>query len=143
LNTIITRAAEISYKPSQRLLTVRLLQDAHISVSETRENYQATRALVGDDRFLKLIIDNTGVSVDREARTLGAELAGQDGSIAVAMVARSRASHMIGSFYINFNKHRVPTRMFSSKEKADEWLAGFLYLTLDSGIRSPSESLSI
>jgi hypothetical protein len=46
--------------------------------------------------------------------------------MADALLVGSTMMKLIATAYINFNKPKVPTRMFTSEEKAIAWLKTFL-----------------
>ncbi len=45
---------------------------------------------------------------------------------AEAYVITSLAHRLIGNFYLKINKPKVPTKIFTDKEKAIDWLRGYL-----------------
>jgi hypothetical protein len=128
MNKIITRTAEITYTPENRILRIKILEGAEIELSDALQNLEATKLLTKKDRYLILVDGRVSLSVSREARAFAAQ-SKNDNSIASAMIITSTANKLIGNFYINVNKPNIPTRIFSSEEKAIEWLSGFLYQT--------------
>ncbi|MCE3279802.1 MAG: hypothetical protein K0S44_1993 [Bacteroidetes bacterium] len=128
MNKIITRTAEISYTPENRILRIKIIEGAEIELSDALQNFEATKLLTKNDRYLILVDGRVSLSISREARAFAAESKNDD-SIASAMIITSTANKLIGNFYININKPSIPTRIFSSEEKAIEWLSGFLYQT--------------
>jgi hypothetical protein len=128
MNKIITRTAEISYTPENRILRIKIIEGAEIELSDALQNFEATKLLTKNDRYLILVDGRVSLSISREARAFAAESKNDD-SIASAMIITSTANKLIGNFYINVNKPSIPTRIFSSEEKAIEWLSGFLYQT--------------
>ncbi len=64
-------------------------------------------------------------SAPRKAREYAAKNAART-SLCVAMLVGSAVSRLFGNLFINFNKPVVPTRLFTSEEKAIEWLKGFI-----------------
>jgi len=128
MKTIQTKAATLSYDPNERLLHMTILEGAEIELENAIENYEAAVVLTGDTKHLLLVDAHATVYVSKEARAYSAELK-PNSPIAMAVIVSSTANRLIGNFYINFNKPKVPSRIFSSEEKAIEWLKGFLYLT--------------
>ncbi|HEX8516555.1 MAG TPA: hypothetical protein VF868_10175 [Bacteroidia bacterium] len=129
MNKITTSTAEISYDSSTRILRLKILEGAEIELADALQNAEATRMLTKGAKYLVLVDGRVSVSVSREARTFSAQSKNDGKSIASAFIITSTANKLIGNFYINVNKPEVPTRIFSSEEKAVEWLNGFLYLT--------------
>lgn len=68
-----------------------------------------------------LLIDISGLkSMTHEAREIYADAKGLE---AVALLAGSPVATIIGNFYMGMKRaSRVPTRMFSSEDKAISWL---------------------
>jgi hypothetical protein len=65
-------------------------------------------------------------SVTRETRLfVTGKDAAQVGS-AVALLIGSPVSKVIGTFFLGLNKPPFPTKLFTSEEKALEWLKGFV-----------------
>lgn len=61
---------------------------------------------------------------------------GNDLVLASAILTNSPVSKMIGNFFIAVNKPKNPTRIFTSKENALEWLEQFKYVSESSSGRS-------
>lgn len=128
MNKIVTRTAVISYDSLSRILRIKILDDSDIELADALQNYEATRILTKKDKYLVLVDGRVTLSVSREARAYAAQ-SKNDECIANAFVITSTANKLIGNFYINVNKPSVPTKIFSSEEKAIEWLETFLYKT--------------
>ena len=74
-----------------------------------------------------LLIDIRGIkTIDREARRLFGSDAISDGySVqALALVMDSPLSTFIGNFWFAINRPKHPTRLFTSQDRASEWLEG-------------------
>ena len=61
--------------------------------------------------------------VTRKARKLGASKDFSSHLAAVAFVTSNSSLALLGELYNKINKPSVPTKVFSSKEAAKEWLA--------------------
>jgi hypothetical protein len=129
MNKIITRTAELSYDANSRILRMKILEGSEIELADALQNNEATRSLTKGERHLVLVDGRVNLSVSREARNFAAQSKENSASIASAMIITSTANKLIGNFYINVNRPDIPTRIFSSEEKAVEWLEGFLYRT--------------
>lgn len=129
MNKIVTRTAELTYNSISRILKIKVLEGSDIELADALQNYEATKILTKNDRYLVLVDGRVNLSVSREARAFAAQSQNNSESIASALVITSTANKLIGNFYINVNKPHIPTRIFSSEEKAVEWLQGFLYRT--------------
>lgn len=65
-------------------------------------------------------------SVTRKARDYFAGVEFQKCNLAMALLVSSPVSKVIGNIFIAFNKPSYPTRLFTSKSKALEWLKTFI-----------------
>ena len=128
MKTIQTKVATFSYNSNERLLRMTILEGAEIELENAIQNYETAQSLTGDTKHLLLVDAHANVYISKEARSYSAELK-PNSPIAMAVVVTSTANRLIGNFYINFNKPKVPTKIFSTEEKAIEWLKGYLYLT--------------
>ncbi|HSH67580.1 MAG TPA: hypothetical protein VLB84_17700 [Bacteroidia bacterium] len=128
MKSIQTKVAVISYDSNERLLRMTILEGAEIELENAIENYEAAQSLTNNTKHLLLVDAHANVYISKEARAYSAELK-PNAPIAMAIVVTSTANRLIGNFYINFNKPKVPTKLFSTEEKAIEWLKDYLYLT--------------
>jgi hypothetical protein len=128
MKTIQTKVATFSYHPNERLLHMTILEGAEIELENAIENYEAAYTLTRATKHLLLVDAKANVYISKEARAYSAELK-PNSPIAMAIIVTSTANRLIGNFYINFNKPKVPTKLFSTEEKALEWLKDYLYLT--------------
>ena len=129
MKKIITRTAEISYDELTRILKVKIIGNSEIGLADALQNYEATKKLTKEDRFLVLVDGRVPLSVSREARAYSAQARNNEGRIAEAFIVTSTANKLLANFYINVNKPKIPTRCFSNEEDAVQWLEGFLYRT--------------
>lgn len=129
MKKIITRTAEISYDSFSRILRIKLLPNAEIEVDDAMQNFDASKMLTQSDNYLVLVDGRVTASVSKEARIYSAKIRSNEARIAQAFIITSTANKLVGNFYINVNKPPIPTKIFSSEEKALEWLEGFLYKT--------------
>ncbi len=129
MKKITTNTSEITYNKIERLLHVKLLENAEIELEDAIQIHRVAEQLTDGDKFMVLLDANTIVTVSKEARAFTAKQHENDGRIAEAFVVNSLANKLVGNFYINFNKPQIPTKIFSNKEKAMIWLQSNLYLT--------------
>jgi hypothetical protein len=128
MNKIVTKTAVISYNSISRILRIKILEGAEIELADSLQNFEATKILTKQDKYLVLVDARVNLSVSREARAFAAQ-SKNDGCTACAFLITSTANKLIGNFYINVNKPLTPTKIFSTEEKAIEWLELFLYKT--------------
>jgi len=127
MNIIHTKVAIFSYDSTERLLKMKILEGAEIELENAIENYEAAQSLVSNAKHLLLVDAREVFYVSKEARAYSAELK-PNSPIAIAVIVASTANRLVGNFYINFNKPKVTTKLFSNQEKALEWLEEFFYL---------------
>ncbi len=71
-----------------------------------------------------LLVDMKNIlGLDNDARKY---FSANDMYLAVAFLIESPVSRVIANFFIGISKPPVPVKMFTSEEKAIEWLKGFL-----------------
>ena len=128
MKTIQTKVAIISYNSIERIVYMKILDGAEIELENAIQNQEAVKQLTNDEKHL-LVVDarSIDVYVSKEARAFSAERKASDPCIAKAFIVNSTANRLIGNFYINFNKPNVPTKLFSTVEKAVEWLNTFFF----------------
>ncbi len=130
MNVINTRVAQISYDKIARIVKKKVVDNSEIELTDCIENYEATKKITQGDKFLSLV-DGRDIqtSVSKEARAYTANVKRDGKHIAEALLVNSTAQKLVGNFYINVNKPQIPTKIFSSEEKALEWLNSFRHLT--------------
>lgn len=72
---------------------------------------------LGDVRFIK--------SASKEARAYFEKEESQDGVLAGAMLVDSVFSTLLVNFFLKVTKQKMPSKMFTNKQKALQWLAQF------------------
>lgn len=108
---------------------MRILNDAEIELPDALQNHETIKSLTGNDRYLVLVDGRVNLSVSRDARAFSAQSRETENCIASAFLITSTANKLIGNFYININRPSIPTKIFSTEEKAVQWLEASLYLT--------------
>jgi hypothetical protein len=128
MKTIQTKVAYFSYDSRSRILRMKIMEDASIEVEDAIQNYEAATALTNGEKHLLLVDAQANVYISKETRIYSAQTK-PNSPLAMALIVNSTANRLIGNFYINFNKPKVPTKLFPTEEKALKWLEEFLYLT--------------
>jgi hypothetical protein len=128
MKTIQTKVAYFSYDSRSRILRMKILEDASIEVENAIQNYEAASSLTNGEKHLLLVDAQANVYISKETRIYSAQTK-PNSPLAMALIVNSTANRLIGNFYINFNKPKVPTKLFPNEEKALRWLEEFLYLT--------------
>ena len=108
------------------IIHYRILPEAEVTIEDTKEYVAIHSKLVGDKKIPNLTDLRNLKSVTREAR---AYLSGKEAAaltFACALIIGSPVSRVIGNFFLGLNKPAYPTRLFTSEEKAIEWVKGFI-----------------
>ena len=136
MQKIITRIAEISYH-KDRILRIEFPTDVYVELEDTIAIHEACELLTKGKKYLKLVIAKGTLISSKAARSYRATLKENDGRVAEALVYKSYGNKIVFNFYITFNKPKVPTKLFSSEEKAVSWLGRFLYMTESDHLKVP------
>lgn len=73
-------------------------------------------------KFINLLEGAYNTDLAPEVREFGASDSENKYTIADAMVITSQAHRLVSSFYLKFNKPVKPTKVFTDRNKAVEWL---------------------
>ncbi len=104
------------------IVVVKYKPDAEVGLEEMRAIHEAERKLTSDKKHLALLDARGFVNVSDEARKFGASAEPTKYRTAAALLVDSLAVRILGNFYLNFNKPKVRTKMFSDEKKAIDWL---------------------
>lgn len=108
------------------ILQIDYIKDYRFTVLEGKEVFVAARQMLADvSKCPVLITGGLHSSNDEDFRNYNASEEVMQYCSAVAMVISSLAQAIIANFFIKFHKPTVPTRFFTSEEKAVEWLKNF------------------
>ena len=102
------------------------LPGAEISLELAGEHLDLHVKITGGKKTPVLSDIRTIKSITREARL---HLSGEEAEkihLCIALLISSNVSKVIGNFFLGLNKPNFPTRLFTSEEKAMEWLKGFI-----------------
>jgi hypothetical protein len=97
-------------------------EDTIYEVEQIKEVVEATGKLTGGKKCAQLTIAGKYSSVTRETRDFIATDEAVKYTSAEAYVIQSLAQRILGNFYLKFYTPKVPTRVFTDVEKAEEWL---------------------
>lgn len=119
------------YIDEDGILRIKILEGADITLENIKKNFEVYKQLLGDRKALLMIDSLAKYTFSKEARIYAASNQTGLNRVAVAHVIGSFANRWLISIYIRFNKPVVPTKMFSSEEKAINWLKSFYVLPGD------------
>lgn len=101
--------------------------DDHVyCIQDVVENVEAFGQLTSFQKVPVLIIGGSFSSLDKETRNFMATEESLKYSLAEAFYITSLPQKILINFYIKFDKPLVPTKVFTCKQKANEWLKSFL-----------------
>lgn len=124
MQQVITRAIEITLE-DDGILRARVFEGAHLTLRDMEEHYAFTKRMTGGQKVPVLIDARSEFTITDEARAYAAQEA-TEVRLATAFIIRSAAMRVFYNLYVQINKPQVPTRMFSSEERAVQWLKTFI-----------------
>ena len=104
------------------IIHIHLKSGQEIELSDAVYIVEAMGKLGGEKKHPILIDAGEFSSVDKEARIFSASAESNLYTIADAIAYCNLAQKLLANFYIKHNKPVVPTRVFSNKTEAIEWL---------------------
>jgi hypothetical protein len=109
---------------SEGIVRVTVKQNAEITLTDAKENVEASRRICGG-RKVQVLVDMRPLrSMSREARQYMAGESTAEVAKAQALLVDSGFSRIIGNFMLGLNKPPYPTKMFTSEKSALDWLKG-------------------
>lgn len=80
----------------------------------------------GGGRFYNIYEFGSFSDMDAELREWCADTSGNNYTYVDAIVISNFAQKLVADFYLRFNKPKMPTKIFNSREKALEWIQSLL-----------------
>lgn len=124
-NAINTRAGTV-WLPDDRILRQEFVSNTELTLQEAQELIAANVKLSNGKPRPMLVYTRGLKSVTREARQYFGENLTPQYVRAVALLADSAVTTVIGSFFLRFHKTDSPVKLFGSETEALKWLKGFL-----------------
>lgn len=118
------KKAVLSYD-NKGLLKAVLADEDEITYEDVLEQRKIVKELTGGRPHVILVIAGRRTSATKEAREYSAKNR-PEGRLAEAILIKSLPVRLMGQFYINFNKPKVPTKMFEKENEALIWLNKYL-----------------
>ena len=138
MNKITTSIAEMVVD-EDGIVRLKIKDNAYITIDHIKENHTAFKQLLGDNQILLLIDSIVKYKFTKQARIYTASKHIEINRVATAFLVDSFAGRIIVNFYIWFNRPSVTTRIFTSEEKALNWLKSFYILPGTPYIKSKKE----
>lgn len=111
---------------SDGIVYVSINTNEDVEVKDVIEIVSALEQIGKGKKFPLLIVTHKYTLPSPEARAYIATAESDPFASAEAYVIQSFSQKLVGNIYISFNKPARPTRIFTSEEKATEWLQAFL-----------------
>ncbi len=80
---------------------------------------------LGKRRYRMLLYSTSTTYFDKSALSFSASERGQSFSVAEAYITSNLLHKIIGIIYVYFDRPKVPTKIFTDKNRAIEWLKNF------------------
>lgn len=96
-----------------------------VKLEHVKENLEARKQLQQDVPMLVLGDVSKAWQFSKDAREFVASPEVTRLNIAMAVITGSASTRMLANFFIRINKPETPTRLFTSHQKAIEWLNTF------------------
>jgi len=95
---------------------------SNVDLEVAKKGLEARKKLFNKEPYW-IFMDMRGLkSVTSEARRFYSSDEGNHNCMGTAALTEDALTRIIGSFYINFNRPKIPFKLFSTKEKAFQWL---------------------
>ena len=114
--------AYVRFELDGNLLTATYKKGKTITLQIAKEIVQDRINFTKHQPVLVLIVNQGGLSFNKEAREYLSSAEGIQGIIAAVILSETVATAMIGNFIIKVNKPHIPVRMFTNRSKALTWL---------------------
>ena len=121
---IETRTTKI-WLDKNGILHIIMKHQANIELDDVKEMIEAHFKLTKGKKGPVLTDARKAKDITREARLYAAEESSKLSS-ANAIMVNSPLSRVLGILYMGINKPLYPTKLFTSEDKAFEWLKGFI-----------------
>jgi len=108
------------------IVLVKVAANFEIDVPHVKKVVNAIEELGKGDKFPLLIVSGEFTLPTPEARTYIASPESDPYAKAEAYVVKSFSQKLVGNVFLSFNKPARPTKIFTSEEKAIEWLQQYL-----------------
>lgn len=127
------KAAEASVTTSKSTISllvngvvvVEVADNVILDVSDVKEIVEKQGELTGGKKHPVVTVPSEFTSVTKEAREFMSGKEAAKYTSADAFVIRSLPQKILADFYMRFQKHTVPTKIFRKKEDAVEWAEKF------------------
>ena len=106
------------------ILRLKIKQGMKVDLKEAEEISKVIKGLAGEEKVLELMEGGNFFTFDEAAQKHAVKY-GEEIFIASAIIIRSSGMRILFNFFTSFFTTPVPFKMFSSEEKALQWLRKF------------------
>ena len=101
---------------------IQIHEDQEIDINDIKAINAAKFNLVKEEPYTVIFVTPVIGDITHQARLYSASKEVNKNAIAKAIVSNSLAGRIISSFFINIIRPPAPTKLFSCKHQASEWL---------------------
>lgn len=118
-------SSEVNFR-SDGIVNLHIKPNHSLSVGDTKKMIEYIGKKGNGKKLLLLITTGKYALADKDAREFGASEAGNEYTLAAAIVVKSLAQKLLGNAYIKVNKPIAPNTLFTDEKKAIDWLKTFI-----------------
>ncbi len=119
--TITTKTTGYYFDEDRKILFGSVLKGAEIEVEDAIEGFIARQKILESKQPTPLILDIRKIEhISSEARQYSSR--STDGLLCLAIVVDSGYSKIFGNYALFLNRPLIPTKLFTSEEKALQWV---------------------
>jgi len=111
---------------ASNILFITLKDGVFIEVEDVLEIKKINLDLTKGKEYALVFETGNYTSVSKEAREIMTAKSVEKGRLATAFIINSLSQRMLGNFYIQMNKPKVPAKLFTKKEEALKWVKKYL-----------------
>lgn len=126
MRTIVTPIAQIHFDDFQRILYVKVSDDAEMNLHNAKIHFEKINNLVGLHEYVALVDASNFYTIESDAWKYASSKIVVSNRKAVAQYNCSLANRLTTVSYSQTLKTSMPVRIFGSKEDAIIWLKRFL-----------------
>lgn len=123
MKAVETRTAKI-LMDEHGVLQILLFENVVVDYEDAIDNALVVRRLTKGKSCLKLIDIRNDVKIEAKAQQYLDSKDVQSKTLARAILINNSVKRLTLNFFIKFNSQQVPTKFFTEKEEAMEWLRG-------------------
>lgn len=124
MEVVETRTARI-FVDENNILHLLLYKKAVVDYEDALDNFLVIKTLTKGEPCLKLIDIRNHVKIEEKAKKFIDKKDVQGKTIARAILINSNVIRITFNFFIKYNSNQIPTKFFSHKKEAVEWLKSF------------------